>query len=240
MSGATLPLPGAAYGRWLDSLGGAGWAARSGAPGAGGAAADDEQVQFAAALGRVTAVAVTARWPSPRCDCAAMDGIAVRAADLTAASAGTASAGTVRLAAGAFEWIDTGDPMPDGTDTVVVRERLLPQDDGGVLIARTGGAAAVALAGQHVRTAGEDFAAGEALLPAGRTLRPGDLAAAAAAGHATLRVVRRPVVAIIPTGDEIRAIGEAARRHHRLQLGHACRAVPSARRAARGRRDRAR
>jgi putative molybdopterin biosynthesis protein len=214
MSGATLPLPGAAYRRWLDSLGGAGWAARSGAPGAGGACADDEQLHVAEALGRVTAVAVTARWPSPRCDCAAMDGIAVRAGDLTAASAGagTAGGGAVRLAAGAFEWIDTGDPMPDGTDTVVVRERLQPQDDGGVLMAGAGGAAAVALAGQHVRAAGEDFAAGEVLLPAGRTLRPGDLAAAAAAGHATLRVVRRPVVVIIPTGDEIRAVGEPLRR----------------------------
>jgi putative molybdopterin biosynthesis protein len=248
--GGSLPLPAAAYLRWLDSLGGAGWPARSGAPGAPGAASaasaasasvDDEQVHVAEALGRVTAVAVTARWPSPRCDCAAMDGIAIRAADLTAAiaaagpdagaagarpadpgpadarlaDAGPADGGAVRLAAGAFEWIDTGDPMPDGTDTVVVRERLLPQDDGGVLIAGAagaGGAAPVALAGQHVRTAGEDFAAGEVLLPAGRPLRPGDLAAAAAAGHATLRVVRRPVVAIIPTGDEIRAVGEPLRR----------------------------
>ncbi len=98
-----------------------------------------------------------------------------------------ARAGAIRLPAGAFEWIDTGDPMPDGLDTVVVRERLLPQEDGSVLIAAGPDAAApLATAGQHVRTAGEDFAAGEVLLPAGRPLRPGDLAAAAAAGHATL------------------------------------------------------
>jgi putative molybdopterin biosynthesis protein len=63
-----------------------------------------------------------------------------------------------------------------------------------------------------VRTAGEDFAAGETLIPAGRWLRPGDVAAAAAGGHLTLPVARRPIVAIIPTGDEIRPAGQALRR----------------------------
>ncbi|TVZ00381.1 molybdopterin molybdenumtransferase MoeA [Trebonia kvetii] len=234
--GGSLALPDVAYQRWLDSLGGAGWPARSGRaspPGLPGELGDSERVPLDEALGRVAAAAVTARWPSPRCDCAAMDGIAVRAAGLpiapavggTVAPAGTggaddldaqdldARAGAIRLPAGAFEWIDTGDPMPDGLDTVVVRERLLPQGDGSVLIAAGPDAAApLATAGQHVRTAGEDFAAGEELLPAGRLLRPGDLAAAAAAGHATLVVTRRPVVAIIPTGDEIRPAGEPLRR----------------------------
>ena len=218
MSGGTLALPGAAYQRWLDTLGGAGW------PGAIG---DREQVPLDEALGRVTGAAVTARWPSPRCDCAAMDGIAVRAADLetavpVAARSATAAGwglddqdagdSVIRLPACAFEWIDTGDPMPDGMDTVVVRERLLPQDDGGVLIAGAGGAARAAEAGQHVRAAGEDFAAGEMLLPAGHLLRPGDLAAAAAGGRTMLAVARRPAVAIIPTGDEIRPAGAALRR----------------------------
>ena len=63
-----------------------------------------------------------------------------------------------------------------------------------------------------MRTAGEDFAAGELLVPAGRRLRPGDLAAAAAGGHATVTVARSPVVAVIPTGDEIRPVGAALRR----------------------------
>jgi putative molybdopterin biosynthesis protein len=102
--------------------------------------------------------------------------------------------------------------MPAGLDAVVVRERLLPQEDGGVLVvACPDGGATVAAAGQHVRTAGEDFAAGEVLLPAGRLLRPGDLAAAAAGGHLTVPVSRRPVIAIIPTGDEIRPAGEPLR-----------------------------
>ncbi|MGH3210829.1 MAG: molybdopterin molybdotransferase MoeA, partial [Trebonia sp.] len=180
----------------------------------------------------VTAAPVVARWPSPRTDCAAMDGIAVRAADLggyhSGALAGHAAEGqpddvgvyghAVRLPAGRFEWIDTGDPMPPSADTVVVRERLLPQADGSVVVSaagsgepgggqRTGHAAR----GRNVRTAGEDFRAGQTLVPAGRRLRPGDLAAAAAGGHVTVTVARRPVVAIIPTGDEIRPVGTVPR-----------------------------
>jgi putative molybdopterin biosynthesis protein len=61
-----------------------------------------------------------------------------------------------------------------------------------------------------VRAAGEDFAAGEILVPAGRRLRPGDLSAVAAGGHASVTVARPPVVAVIPTGDEIRPVGAAA------------------------------
>ena len=188
------------------------------------------------ALGRVSAVPVAARWPSPRTDCAAMDGIAVRAADLAAAPAvPVAEGGTpddpaggraVRLTAGIFDWIDTGDPMPPGMDIVVVRERLLPQADGSVIIAPAEEAAdrgarghrpprhglpRHGARGRNVRSAGEDFAAGEILVPAGRRLRPGDLAAAAAGGHATVTVARQPVVAIIPTGDEIRPVGAVPR-----------------------------
>jgi putative molybdopterin biosynthesis protein len=283
------PVPSVAYDRWLDALARAGWSAapRRGGNREGDAPAAD-RVPVAEALGRITAAAVEARWPSPRGDCAAMDGIAVRAADLAAApavwaagpgnapsssssgarpanrgrsggsttsdgdagrgagkagrsaggastaggasAAGAASAAgspterrTVRLTAGMFEWIDTGDPLPAGADTVVVCERLLPQEDGSVLItpALRGVSAADASHGKptgrpglrrNVRSLGEDFAAGELLLPAGRRLRPGDLAAAAAGGHASLDVLRRPVVALIPTGDEIRPVGSVLHR----------------------------
>jgi putative molybdopterin biosynthesis protein len=204
------PRPAAAYALWLDSLTRAGWEA--------GPAA--EQVPAGSALGRVSAEPIVARWPSPRSDCSAMDGIAVRAAGLTAAAAAaTAVDGSaVRLPAGTFEWIDTGDPMPAGADTVVMREWLLPQEDGGVIIVPGGLTAAAADAtgiavplGKNVRTAGEDFAAGTELVPPGRRLRPGDLAAAAAGGHVMVVVARPPVVAIIPTGDEIRPPGSTAR-----------------------------
>jgi len=123
----------------------------------------------------------------------------------------------VRLPAGSFEWIDTGDPMPPGADTVVMRERLRPRADGGVLIAPDAGPpgreghAGPGARRPNVRTAGEDFEAGEVLVPAGRRLRPGDLAAVAASGHAAVTVARRPVVAVIPTGDEIRPVGTVPR-----------------------------
>ncbi|HEY0938105.1 MAG TPA: molybdopterin molybdotransferase MoeA [Trebonia sp.] len=235
MEGSSRPVPGAAYDRWLDALARAGWPGRAGER-------DAEQIGVAAALGRVTVAPVTARWPSPRCACAAMDGIAVRAADLAAASA-TGRPGArpepdgqaVRLPAGVFEWIDTGDPVPDGLDTVVMRERLLPQDDGSIIVTaaadggRTGGHA---VSSRHVRAVGEDFAAGELLVPAGWRLRPGDLAAAAAGGHLTVAVTREPVVAIIPTGDEIRPLGSALRRGdildtNSLMLAARCRQLGS-------------
>jgi putative molybdopterin biosynthesis protein len=207
-----LPAPQAAYARWLDALSLAGWAAGRDTPddstdSAGPRDDGGEDVAVGVALGRVTAGPVIARLAAPQAACAAMDGIAVSWADLSTAPVSQPDVSeTVRLAAGAFQWIDTGDPMPDGTDTVVIRERLLPQADGSVLVAPRGGG------GRNVRTVGEDFAAGAVLVQAGRRLRPGDLAAAAAGGHATVRVSRRPAVAVIPTGDEVRPVGSALRR----------------------------
>jgi len=215
---ASHPIPQVAYERWLDALARAGWPAPPGTPGDGDGTwtGRTDLVLVGEALGRVTTMPVVARWSSPRTSCAAMDGIAVRAADLAAAHG--AGDGTVRLPAGVFAWIDTGDPMPPDMDTVVIRERLLPQSDGSVIVVapadgegggqRTGHGEP----GRHVRAAGEDFAAGETLLPAGRRLRPGDLSAAAAGGHVAVTVARRPVVAIIPTGDEIRPVGAVPRR----------------------------
>ena len=157
MDGGVRPVPRIARERWLDSLFMAGWRATDDQgtdhrgtddpgtdhPGTGGGR-DSERVTVGEALGRVTTAPVVARWPSPRTDCAAMDGIAVRAADLAAARAVTVTEGqpgddpadgqAVRLPAGLFEWIDTGDPMPASADTVIVRERLLPQADGSVVI----------------------------------------------------------------------------------------------------------
>jgi putative molybdopterin biosynthesis protein len=153
-----------------------------------------EQVPVRNALGRVTAAPVRARWPAPRAACAAMDGIAIRAAP-------DCAVGRRQLAASAFAWVDTGDPIPAGMDTVVERERVQIGADGSAWI--TG----PATRGRHVRAAGEDFQAGQLLIPAGQRLRPADLAAAAASGLATLQLARKPVAAIIPTGDEIQPIG---------------------------------
>ena len=161
-----------------------------------------EQIPVRDGLGRVTAAPIRALRPAPRAACAAMDGIAIRADRAATDSAPTDSApGPRRLAASAFAWIDTGDPLPAGMDTVVERERVRIDADGSAWI--TGPAPR----GRHVRAVGEDFQAGQLLIPSGRWLRPADLAAAVAAGHTTLEVTRKPVIAIIPTGDEIQPIG---------------------------------
>jgi putative molybdopterin biosynthesis protein len=148
------------------------------------------------AVGRVTAGPIWAAQSSPPFDAAAMDGIAVRAADTVGASETT----PLLLPAGSFAIVDTGDPVPEPFDAVIMREH----------VHHIGGAAELRAAAppyEHVRSIGEDISATELLLPAGHRLRPVDVAAAAAAGATTVTVRRRPIVAILPTGDEMRPIG---------------------------------
>jgi putative molybdopterin biosynthesis protein len=163
---------------------------------AGGAPARLPAVTAAldAAVGRVTAEPVWAARSSPAFDAAAMDGIAVRAAD----TAGASETAPVLLTG--FVVVDTGDPLPAGCDAVVMREHVHHAD----------GRAEVRAAvppHQHVRSIGEDVSATELLLPQGHRLRPVDVAACAAAGAVELRVHRAPHVVVVPTGDEIRPVG---------------------------------
>ncbi|MGH3875801.1 MAG: molybdopterin biosynthesis protein [Actinophytocola sp.] len=148
------------------------------------------------AVGRVTAEPVWARRSSPAFDSAGMDGIAVRSAETVDAAETT----PVLLDAGAFEVVDTGDPLPAGYDAVVMREHVHSVGDRAEL-------RAAVPPYQHVRSIGEDISAAELLLSEGHRLRPVDVAACAAAGVVELAVRRTPVVAVIPTGDEIRPIG---------------------------------
>src|SRR5215211_108571 len=149
------------------------------------------------AVGRVLAEPVWAVRSSPPFDAAAMDGIAVRAEDTIGAS----ETAPVRLERGFFELVDTGDPMPAGRDAVVMREDVREVDGGAVELR------AAAPPYQNVRSIGEDVSAAELLLPSGHRLRPVDVAAAGAAGATDVVVRRRPVVAVIPTGDEMRPLG---------------------------------
>jgi putative molybdopterin biosynthesis protein len=147
------------------------------------------------AVGRVTAEPVWARRSSPAFDSAGMDGIAARAAD----TVGAAETAPVLLTD--FAVVDTGDPLPEGYDAVVMREQVHHTADGKAEVR------AAVPPYQHVRSIGEDISAAELLLPAGHRLRPVDVAAAAAAGAVELTVRRAPLVVIVPTGDEIRPIG---------------------------------
>jgi len=156
------------------------------------------RVSLADAAGRVTAGPVWARSSSPPFDAAGMDGIAVRAADTLGAGETT----PIYLDRGSYDVVDTGDPMPDGRDAVVMREH----------VHYCGGSAELRTAVppyQHVRSIGEDVSTAELLLPEGHRLRAVDLAAAAAAGATDLLVRRRPRVSVLPTGDEVRPIGTA-------------------------------
>jgi putative molybdopterin biosynthesis protein len=152
-----------------------------------------EHVPLAEALGRVTAAPIWAHLSSPHYHAAAMDGIAVRAAE----TAGATESTPLRLALGRQAiWVDTGDPLPPGADAVIMAEHVQEIGDAVEIMA------AVA-PWQHVRPLGEDIVATELVLPENHRLRPVDLGALAAAGHTGVPVRRRPRVAIIPTGTEL-------------------------------------
>ncbi|HEU5100416.1 MAG TPA: molybdopterin-binding protein, partial [Roseiflexaceae bacterium] len=153
-----------------------------------------EPVPLAEALGRVTAAPIWARLSSPHYHAAAMDGVAVRAADTFGAS----ETSPRQIALGRYaQWVDTGDPLPQGADAVIMAEHIQTIDQDTIEIM-----AAVA-PWQHVRPLGEDIVATELVLPENHRLRPVDLGALAAAGHVDVVVRRRPRVAIIPTGTEL-------------------------------------
>jgi len=143
------------------------------------------------ALGRITAEPIRARRSAPGFDAAAMDGYAVTAASTAGCP--------VLLAEGTFRHVDTGDPLPREADAVAKREDVVVDD--GLRLARS------VPPYSNVRQVGEDVAAGELLFPAGRSLRPADLAVLASVGETTVSVRRRPHVVIVPTGDELVPLG---------------------------------
>ncbi|HXQ21974.1 MAG TPA: gephyrin-like molybdotransferase Glp [Candidatus Acidoferrales bacterium] len=172
-----------------------------------------EHVALPQAAGRVLAEAVRASRDVPPFRNAAMDGYAVRAADVTAADAQTpvilpilevVGAGAVPqhpVVTGTATKIMTGSLMPDGADAVV-RVEDTEERDGRVHI-RAG-----VVSGAHVRHPGEDMRGGETVLTPGRELRPADIGLLASLGVAVVPVTRRPAVAILATGDELADLGQ--------------------------------
>ena len=157
-----------------------------------------EIVALNSARGRVTAEPVWAKISSPHYDSAAMDGIAVRASD----TVGATETSPLQLAVGKQAvWVDTGDPVPDGFDAVIMVE-VVHEVDGNVLEIQSPAAPY-----QHVRPLGEDIVATELVLPENHRLRPVDLGACAAAGLSELPVRCKPSVAVIPTGNELVQVG---------------------------------
>lgn len=162
------------------------------------------------ARGRVLSEPVWARISSPHYHAAAMDGYALRSAD----TEGAMPSEPVILPAGAgCAYLDTGDPLPPWADAVIPIENVEPLDESGALAAGVRRPHAIRIRAavtpwSHVRPLGEDIVATQLVLPAGHTLRPVDLGAMAACGHAQARVARRPRVAVIPTGSELVAAGQ--------------------------------
>ncbi|MXO74767.1 molybdopterin molybdenumtransferase MoeA [Altererythrobacter aerius] len=172
---------------------------------------DAESVATVDAFDRVLAAPVVAAIDAPRADSSAMDGYAVRRADLSVMPArlvvvGESYAGTAAppaLATGKAVRIFTGAPLPTGADHVVVQENC--DRDGDVVTVREAGDG-------NVRLRAGDFDLGDVLLAAGTRLGAGALVVAAGADLAEVKVVRQPCVVILGTGDELVSPGSARER----------------------------
>lgn len=163
-----------------------------------------ETVALSRVHGRIAAQDVAAAIPLPPFDNSAMDGFALRHADLQDGETmlrliGEQFAGVsqgLRIGAGECSRITTGAPMPAGADTVVMKENTaIDGDRVRVRIAPRPGA--------HVRHAGEDTRTGETVVHAGQALTPSRIALAASAGSAAIATAARPTVAVFTTGDEL-------------------------------------
>ena len=165
--------------------------------------ADTLELPLAEADGHVLAQALTAPCDLPPFANSAVDGYAIRFADLTTGASsslpivGRTMAGEAPAVLGPGAWrIFTGAPVPDGADTIVMQEDVVA--DGGAVVLPAG-----IRRGANLRLAGEDVARGQEVLPAGRRLCPQDLGLLAALGLAEVTVRRRPRVALFSTGDEL-------------------------------------
>jgi len=186
-----------------------------------------EEQPILAALGQTLAEDVSATFDIPPLDNTAMDGYAVQATSTTGASEGEPVVLDVigELAAGyVYEGvvgpgqavrIMTGAPIPAGADTIVPFEET--DESGRGVPSKVGPAQGrvsvlkAALPGNNIRRAAEDVHAGAVVIPQGTVLRPAHIGVIASLGHPTVRVTRRPVVAILSTGDEVLEPGEPRR-----------------------------
>lgn len=168
-----------------------------------------ERVHLQDAVGRVLAEDASAPWNMPLWDNSAMDGYAVRSADcaqipcklkVTGFLPAGARADGITVETGCAVRIMTGAPTPAGCDAVVPVEET---DDGQELVTLN----ETVVSGQHIRLNGEDVRAGVVFIRAGALIRPPEVNMLATFGMALVPVIRRPVVAILSTGDELVELG---------------------------------
>jgi putative molybdopterin biosynthesis protein len=157
----------------------------------------EESIKVVDSLGRITSEPVYARYSSPSYHSSAMDGYAVRFTDTFTASERLPS--LLRLGSDAI-YVNTGDPLPDGFNAVIMVED--------VNIVRRLGETFIEIYQpvspyQHVRTIGEDIVTTELIIPQNHEIRPIDIGAMLASGNLYVNVVRKPIIAVIPTGTEL-------------------------------------
>ncbi len=171
---------------------------------------ETESVPLLEALGRIVAEDLVSPMDVPGHTNSAMDGYALRGADLPASGsrsfrvAGAVLAGRVfegRLEKGTAVRVMTGAPLPEGADTVVMLEQIEVKGDTVVI-------GAGHRPGQNVRQAGEDLRRGDTALKKGTRIMPAELGVLASLGRDRVRVLRRPRVACFSTGDELRSPGD--------------------------------
>lgn len=170
----------------------------------------EERVPLLDALGRVASRELLAPWDHPLCDFSAMDGFAVRSADLAAPPVTldvidylpTGATVKCRVEPGCAIKIMTGAPTPSGCDAVVPIE-VATECEGRVVIKET------VRPGEHIRRRGDDLRAGSVAVAAGTLIRPSEISLLASMGSALVPVFRRARVGILSTGDELIDLGQS-------------------------------
>lgn len=152
-----------------------------------------ETVSVTDACGRVIKDAAYAHICSPHYNASAMDGVAVKAEITFTAS----ERAPVTLTPADYTVVDTGDPLPDNADAVIMVEDLIESGDGNYEII------SAVVPWQNVRQVGEDICMGDMIAPSGTVLTPALCGALLAGGITEMEVIKKPLVGIIPTGDEI-------------------------------------
>ena len=167
------------------------------------------------ALGRVLSSPIWANISSPHYHASAMDGFAVKSSE----TIGALPTSPITLSCSKpeqqnkAEYIDTGDPLPAWADAVIPIENVESSDDtnqpaGNIRHPYEIRIRSAVTPWTHIRPIGEDMIATELVLPSGQILRPADIGGIAASGHSTVKVARKPRVAIIPTGSELVSVGK--------------------------------
>ncbi len=158
-----------------------------------GLKAGEETIAVLEAANRVCSQPVYANISAPHYNSSAMDGVAVLAKDTFGATETT----PIVLSQNQYLVLDTGDPIPDEYDAVIMVEDIVNLDDGQIKIH------AAATPFQHIRQIGEDICQGEMIIPSYTTISPSAIGSMLAGGVLEVSVLKKPLIGIIPTGDEI-------------------------------------